>query len=226
VTIAATRQAKANLVVQDNAEKGIVNFDFAVVFDKTELPEFVHEKIHTGACRANHFRKRLLRDFGKNLLRITLRAIAREQQQGTRQPFLGRVEELIYQVLLDSDVSCQHIGDEAVGELVFSVKDAIHFAFLNDEHSGGCNRGCRRHANQLARQAAFSKKIARTQNRHNGFFAGLIHHRQLHAAFLNVHDALGGIALREDGFFSLKLANFSPETCRVEKRLHIERRSS
>ena len=45
MTIAATRQAKANLVVQDNAEKGIVNFDFAVVFDKTELPEFVHEQI-------------------------------------------------------------------------------------------------------------------------------------------------------------------------------------
>jgi len=89
--------------VQDNAEKGIVDFDFAVVFDKTEFPEFVHEKIDTGPRRADHFRKRLLRHFGKNLLRIAMRAIAREQQQGTRQPFLGRVEELVYQILLDTD---------------------------------------------------------------------------------------------------------------------------
>ena len=53
-----------------------------------------------------------------------------------------------------------------------------------------------------------------SQNRHNGFFAGLIHHSKLHAAFLNVHDILRGIALCEDGFFSSKLANYSPQTGR------------
>jgi putative NADH-flavin reductase len=36
------------LVVQDNAEQGIANVDFAVaVADETQFPEFVHEKIHT-----------------------------------------------------------------------------------------------------------------------------------------------------------------------------------
>jgi hypothetical protein len=34
-----------NLLVQNNTKKGIVDFDSAVVFDKTELPEFVHEQI-------------------------------------------------------------------------------------------------------------------------------------------------------------------------------------
>ena len=62
----------------------------------------------------------------------------------------------------------------------------------------------------LARKAPFPKKVTRSQNRHNGFFAGLIDHSELYTAFLNVHDILRGIALREDGFFSSKLAYLLP----------------
>jgi hypothetical protein len=167
-----------------------------------------------------------LRYFGKNLLRLTFYAIAREQQQGKREPFLGRVEELVYQILLDPDVPRQHIDDEAVGELVFSVEHPNHLVFLNYEHGRGCNRCRRRYAFGLTRQASFSKKITGTKNRHNSFSADLIYHRQLHTAFLNVHDTLRGIALREDGFFFSKLLNFSPETRRVEEQLHIERSDS
>ena len=126
------------------------------------------------------------------------------------QPFFAGVEELVYQVLLDSDVSRQHISDEAVGELVFLVERANHFVFLNDEHGGGCNRGRSRYANGLARKAPFPKKITRSKERHNGFFAALIDDSELHTTFLNVHDILRGIALREDGFFSSKLSNLSP----------------
>ena len=93
---------------------------------------------------------------------------------------------------------------------MFLVEHANHLVFLNDEHSGGCNRGRSRHANGLARKAAFPQKIARSQNRHNGFFAGLIDHSKLHAAFLNVQDILRGIALREDGFFPRNLSTLLP----------------
>ena len=81
------------------------------------------------------------------------------------------------------------------------------------------------HANGLAREAAFPKEVTRSQNRHNGLFASLIHHSKLHAAFLNVHDILCDVALREDGLFSSELANLSAETGRVEKQFHIERRA-
>ena len=178
---------------------------------KTELPELVHEKIDPGPRCANHFRQCLLRYFGKNLLRLALRAKAREQQQRTREPFLGGVEELVDQILFDSDVSRQHIGDEAVGKFVLPI-DAKHLAFLDDEHSRGRNRGCRRHADGLAREATFPKKITRPQNRYNGFLPGLIHYSKLHTAFLNVHDVLRGVALCEDSFLSLKFANLSPQT--------------
>ena len=115
-------------------------------------------KVNTGPRRANHLRQHLLRYFGKHLLRMARLAIAREQQQNARQAFLAGVEEFVYQVLLDLGVSCQHIGDEAVGELVFRVEHANHLVSLNDEHGGGRNRGRSRHAIGLARKARFPQK--------------------------------------------------------------------
>jgi len=34
------------LVVQDHVQQGIMDFQFSVVFNKTQLAEFVHEKTH------------------------------------------------------------------------------------------------------------------------------------------------------------------------------------
>jgi hypothetical protein len=215
-----------SLLVQDNTEERIVDFDSAVVFDETELPQFVHEHIYTGASCPDHSRQSLLRYLRQYLFWLVLLAISREHQQSPRQPFLNGIEELIDQVLLDSDVSSQHIGDEAVGKLVFPVEHPKHFLFFNYKYRGRCNRGRRCHANHLARQAAFSQKITRAKNRDNSFFTGLIHDSKLHAAFLDVHDILGRVALREDGFLPLKLADLSSDACRAEKRFHIERNSS
>jgi hypothetical protein len=41
-------------VVQNYGQEGFIDFDFAVVFDKAEFPEFVHEEIHAGTGRSNH----------------------------------------------------------------------------------------------------------------------------------------------------------------------------
>jgi hypothetical protein len=98
-------------------------------------------------------------------------------------------------------------------------------AFLNGVSQSGqvgisspaFSHTCGRHAIGPARQAPFPKEITRSQNRHYGFFAGLMDHRKPHTAFLNVHDILRGIALREDGFFSSKFIYLSPQTGRVEK---------
>ena len=48
-------------------------------------------------------------------------------RQSTGQPFLYGVKELIDEILLDSDVPCQEIRDEAVRELMLFVKDTNHF---------------------------------------------------------------------------------------------------
>ena len=69
--------AKVKSVVQDNAQEGIVDVDFAVVPDEAQLPEFVHEKIDPRPRRADHLREHLLRYFGKHLLRLARCAIVR-----------------------------------------------------------------------------------------------------------------------------------------------------
>jgi len=97
------------------------------------------------------------------------------------------------------------------------VEHASHLVFFNDEHGGGRDGGRCGHANGLAREAPFAKEIARSQNGHDGFFAGLIDDRKLHTTFLNVHDIGGGIALREDNLLALKVADLATHTGGVEK---------
>ena len=76
----------------------------AVVLDETELPEFVHEKIDSGACGPNHFRQHLLRHIRNHFLRLVLLAILSEQQKSAGQPLFAGIKELIDQIPLDSDV--------------------------------------------------------------------------------------------------------------------------
>jgi len=80
---------------------------------------------------AHHFRQHLLRYFGEQLFRLVLFPVAREQQWSARQPFLSRVEELVHQVRLDSNISCEHMRGEAVGEFVPRVEHAHHLVFCN-----------------------------------------------------------------------------------------------
>ena len=47
-------------VVKDDAQQRAVHLEPAVVFDQPELAELVHEEVHPGARRADHFRERLL----------------------------------------------------------------------------------------------------------------------------------------------------------------------
>src|SRR5579863_1592126 len=187
--------AKANLVVEDNTQEGLVYLNLAIILDEAQLPEFVHEKIDAGPRCANHLRKHLLGYFGKHALRLARRAIAREQQKGARKAFLAGVEELVDQVLLDAYVSRKHVSDEAIGEQVLLVERANHLVFLNDEHGGWCDGGRSRNANGLAGKAPFPEKIARPKDRNNGFFAGLVDHSKPHTAFLNVHHLLRRITL-------------------------------
>ena len=76
----------------------------AIVVNEAEFLEFVHEEIHPRSRGADHFRECFLGYPGEKFLRLILLSVAGKQQKSAREPFLSRVEELVDQVLLHSNV--------------------------------------------------------------------------------------------------------------------------
>ena len=68
----------------------------AVVLNKTQFPEFIHEEIDPGARGPDHLRQHLLRHLGKHFLRLALFAIPCQQQKSSCQPFLAGIKELVH----------------------------------------------------------------------------------------------------------------------------------
>src|ERR1017187_2167443 len=99
--------------------------------------------------------------------------------------------------------------DEAVGQGMLRVEHTRHFFVSNDKDRSRRDGGRRSHAYRLACHAPFSEKVTGAKNRHNGFLATLINYGELDAPFLDVHDAIRSLALREDGLFVLEVCNSS-----------------
>jgi hypothetical protein len=66
--------------------------------NETQFPEFIHEKINSGARCADHFRQRFLRHFGEHSMGLVVFAVAGKQKKSAREPFLARVKKLIHQI--------------------------------------------------------------------------------------------------------------------------------
>src|SRR5271168_1219227 len=74
------------LVAQHDAQQGAVDFQVAVVFDETQLPELVHEMADAGPCRADDLRQRLLADLRRDRLRGAFLAEIRQDEQRPSEP--------------------------------------------------------------------------------------------------------------------------------------------
>jgi hypothetical protein len=76
------------LIVEDHVQQGTVDFNMAVVINKTQFPEFVHERAHARSCRADHLRQGLLADFRYDWPWPTFLAKIRQKQKRACQPHL------------------------------------------------------------------------------------------------------------------------------------------
>jgi hypothetical protein len=83
------------LVVQNDIQQLTVDFDAAVVVNKSQFSKFVHEETYPGSRRSDHLRKRLLADFREDRLRFLVLAKVRQQQEQPGKTFLTRIEQLI-----------------------------------------------------------------------------------------------------------------------------------
>ena len=123
--------------------------------------------------------------FGRDALGLVLLPVPGQQQQGAGESLLAGVEELIDQILFDSDVARQHVREEPVGECRMFVQHPDHVA-LGDSHEGRPHDGRRRsHAQGLPGQAALAQEIARPEHGDHGLLAGRGQDGQLDSALLD-----------------------------------------
>src|ERR1700733_600748 len=185
-------------LVQDDTEKGTVNFQSAVVVDETQLPELIHKRADTRAGCSDHLGQRFLADLGNVGFGFALIAVMGNQQERPRQTFLTRVEKLIDQVRFNSKVAQQNMSYEEGRKQVLLFQDMHHFSLFNPNHDARSNGGSCRHAHTLARQASLANKAPGTHQCDNRFLAVTRQYRKLHAPSLNVEDRPSGVSLGKD----------------------------
>src|SRR5690242_3037818 len=100
-----------------------MHFQRAIVLDKAQLPESVHEKTYSGARGADNLGQSLLADFWNYLLRFTGFAEICQQEQNPGQSLLTGVEELIYKISLEPDVSRKYVHQKHFGERRLLAED-------------------------------------------------------------------------------------------------------
>src|SRR4029077_4164909 len=196
-----SRCSVRTLVVQNYVEKGAVDLQSAVVVNKSQFSEAVHEEAYSRAGSADHFRQCLLadpRDYG---FRNALLAEMQDQKEDSGQPLFTRIEKLIDQIFFVTDVPRQQIGHEHFGNFAFAMK-RFHHGFLFDSQNGALRHcGGRAHTERLARKRAFTEKVSLTQYANGCFLASLRDHGESYLAGLDVKYRVSSLPLREDGFF-------------------------
>src|SRR3970040_1595399 len=97
------RLCAASSILQNNSQEGSVDDELAVVLDKAQFLELVHEEIDPRTRCSDHLCQCFLRHSWNYALGMVLLAIASEQQKVAGQANLTGVEQLVDQVFFDSD---------------------------------------------------------------------------------------------------------------------------
>ena len=139
-----------------------MDFEPAVVVNKAQFSEPVHEVADPRAGCADHFRQHLLTDLGNYRLGCAFLAKMSEQQKDPGQPLFAGIEELIDQILLVTDVSPQQIRHEQIGKRVFPVQRFHHGSLVDLQNSAIRHGGCRTHAERLTCKRTFAEKAPLT----------------------------------------------------------------
>ena len=88
----------------------------AIVIDKAELPELVHEVTDPRPGSSHHLGQVFLIDSGECRSVSTFVAEMREHQENSGQAFLTEIEESIHKIFLDANHARKQVGDEKPGK--------------------------------------------------------------------------------------------------------------
>src|ERR1035437_7214918 len=110
---AARLEPSAGSVVEHHVEQRTVNpQSAAVVVDEAQFAGLVPEEVDSGARRADDLRQHFLTHLRHHRLRFAGLPEVRQQQKHTRQPLLTGVEELVHQILFNTNVTGEQIVQE------------------------------------------------------------------------------------------------------------------
>src|SRR4029079_7387979 len=98
----------------------------AVIADKTQLPEPVHEKADARTGGSYHLSQRFLAYLSEDRFRLAFLAIIRQQEQESRQPPLAGIEQLVDQIALDPDGPVEDMSHEHLREGRLFLEQANH----------------------------------------------------------------------------------------------------
>ena len=88
----------------------------AIVIDKAQLPELVHEMTDPRPGGADHLGQLFLIDFGKWSSVSTFLAKTRKQQENPGQALLAEIEESIHEIFFDANHARKQVGDKKLGK--------------------------------------------------------------------------------------------------------------
>jgi hypothetical protein len=167
------------------------------------LPKLGHERVHARAGRASPLGHTRLRDRGKAAVRRLFLHIARYEQEHVGETVLRVIEKQINQVLLDADISGEHVGEKPPRERGLCQHLPPKLLLLDLHHGAGGDGGRGRHSLWLARKAALAKEVVPIEDRDGGLLAGVRDDREPHRALHDVQDRPRDVSLRENARASL-----------------------
>jgi hypothetical protein len=210
------------IVVQNDTQQGIVNHDLAVVIDQTQFTEFVHELAYARSGRADDSRERLLADLANDRFRHASLVEICQQKKCARQAPLARIEQLIYQVLLDPERAGQKVIDEKPGKYWLFMEHADHGRFLQPHSLAIRESDCRGQAPRLPGEASFAKELVWAVDCDDGLFALFGYDSEFDLAPQDVENHIRRTALREHGFTRSIFDDGVTAAVRIEKNFRIE----
>jgi len=132
-----------NSVVQNDMPHRTMNFEVAVVADKAQFAEFIHEKADTRTRRTHDIGQCLLADPRNDWLRLAVLSEISQQEEDPRQPLFAGIEQVVHQILLNPGAAGQQVIQEQLHECRLVVEHATDGSLLNSSDGGRthCSRG-------------------------------------------------------------------------------------
>jgi hypothetical protein len=188
--------------------------DAAVVFDKAELAEAIHEEADARAGGADHLCQSFLRDGRKQVILFTrLTKFGQEQENSRQTPFAG-VEKLSDKIGLGSHAPRQEKPQVHFREGGLFVHHAYHLFPHYPERRTEFNGAGSGHVERThARQRLLSNEFPGGDKRDGGLFAIVRNDGEFCAAGPKIEDGVSRTSLRKEDLPRLQVDDRSSHSC-------------